>query len=153
MLNALLEQGVDFIVVGGVALVLHGSARATQDLDICYARDDSNLFRLAAALSPFRPRLRDAPASLPFVLDAPALRSGLNFALTTSAGDVDLMGELTGAGDYTRLAPHAVRMHFHGLEVSVMDLDSLERAKAASGRLKDVLDLAEIRLLRRGQRS
>lgn len=74
LLSAFTVHQVAFVVVGGTALVLHGSARATWDLDICYARDGSNLLRLAEALAPLRPRLRDAPVELPFRLDEAALR-------------------------------------------------------------------------------
>ncbi len=52
LLDALSAAGVDFVVVGGVALVLRGSSRLTLDLDLCYARDRDNLRRLAAALAP-----------------------------------------------------------------------------------------------------
>jgi hypothetical protein len=75
------------------------------DLDLCYARDRANLEHLAAALTPFRPTLRGAPAGLPFRLDAETLHSGLNFTLSTEAGDLDLLGELTGVGGYTQIAP------------------------------------------------
>lgn len=98
--DALDEQHVDFVVIGAIALVLHGSARLTRDLDICYSRERTNLARLANALKPFRPSLRGAPEDLPFTLDAATLKAGLNFTLRSSAGDLDLLGEVTGLGGY-----------------------------------------------------
>src|SRR5918992_1270731 len=100
LLIALVDQDVEFVIVGGIALILQGSARLTRDLDICYARDRTNLKALAAALAPFRPRLRGAPASLPFTFDWRTLESGLNFTLTSDAGDIDLLGEIAGIGTF-----------------------------------------------------
>jgi len=149
LVDALAANQVRYVIVGGVALVLQGSARTTVDLDICYARDQQNLEALAAALAPFRPTLRGAPADLPFRLDAATLRSGLNFTLESEAGDIDLLGELTGVGGYDQLAARADVMELYGHPVHVMSLDALEAAKRAAGRLKDLADLAEIVEIRR----
>jgi len=149
LVEALAANQVRYVIVGGVALVLHGSARTTGDLDICYARDQENLEALAAALAPLHPTLRGAPADLPFRIDAATLRSGLNFTLESKAGDVDLLGELTGVGGYEQLAPDADIMDLYGHPVRVMNLDALEAAKRAAGRLKDLADLAEILEIRR----
>lgn len=70
LLEALCEAEVRFVIVGGVAATLHGSARLTQDIDVVYARDSENLARIARALAPLRPYLRGAPSGLPFQLDA-----------------------------------------------------------------------------------
>jgi hypothetical protein len=148
LLRALAAHDVAFVIIGGVALVLHGSARVTQDLDICYARDDENLQRLSGALTPFLPTLRGAPPDLPFSLDPPTLNAGLNFTLQTAAGDVDLLGEVSGVGGFADIAATADVQQLYGLRVLVMSLDALERAKRAAGRLKDLADLAEIRILR-----
>jgi hypothetical protein len=116
------------------------------DLDICYARSTDNLDRLARALAPFHPALRGAPPSLPFVLDARTLRSGLNFTLRASIGDLDLFGEVPGVGDYEAVARDALELFDH--RVRVMSLATLEWAKQAAGRAKDLIDLEAIRELR-----
>jgi len=149
LLDALAAGGVDFVVVGGVAMVLRGSTRATVDLDLCYARDRENLRRLASALAPFNPRLRGAPPELPFLWDDLTLASGLNFTLTTDLGDVDVLGEIPGVGDYAQVAAGASAMTVGESRIAVLDLDALERSKRAAGRAKDLLDLAEIAEIRR----
>ena len=149
LMTALVGKRVDFVVIGAVALVLHGSARVTRDLDICYSRERANLRALAAALKPFAPTVRGAPDTLPFTLDAATLASGLNFTLTSSAGDVDLFGEVTGLGGFAVVNRLAEPMTLYGSEIRVLTLDGLERAKRAAGRLKDLADLAEILELRR----
>jgi len=110
LIDALAHEGVHFIVVGGVAVVVHGYPRATGDLDVCYARTEQNFERIARALTPFRPWLRGAPRDLPFTLDARTLRNGLDFTLATDVGDIDLLGELTGVGGYAELARDAAEI-------------------------------------------
>jgi hypothetical protein len=149
LLDALSAAGVDFVVVGGVALVLRGSSRLTLDLDLCYARDRDNLRRLAAALAPYHPHLRGAPRDLPFLWDERALSSGLNFTLTTDLGDLDILGEIAGVGGYAQVSAGSSELVVGDTRIRVMDLDALERSKRAAGRAKDLLDLAEIAEIRR----
>jgi|ERR1043166_2970781 hypothetical protein len=96
-LAVLRGAGVEFIVIGGVAGALHGSAFTTQDLDVVYSRARENIRGLAAALQGHRPYLRGAPEGLPFLWDERTIRNGLNFTLTTDFGDLDLLGEVAGA--------------------------------------------------------
>ncbi len=147
--DALDAHDVEFVVIGAVAMVLHGSPRVTRDLDICYSRARPQLQHLAAALQPFRPTLRGAPDDLPFTLDAPTLASGLNFTLRTSAGDLDLLGEVLGIGNYPAAKRLSVVLNVYGRDVRVLSLDGLERAKRAAGRLKDLADIAEILEIKR----
>lgn len=149
LIESLCKHQVDFVVIGGIALVLRGSGRTTQDLDLCYSRKRENVERLAAALSRFNPRLRGAPAGLPFVLDDRTIRSGLNFTLTSDAGDLDILGDVPGLGDFAAVRAYSSSLELYGYAVDVLSLEGLERAKRAAGRLKDVLDLAEIAELRK----
>ncbi|HEY7191292.1 MAG TPA: hypothetical protein VH436_32290 [Vicinamibacterales bacterium] len=153
IIEALDDGHVDFVIVGAIALVLHGSARVTRDLDICYSREQANLERLARALKPFAATLRGAPDSLPFLLDAPTLKAGLNFTLQSKAGDLDLMGEIAGIGSYAAVRRASIVMPVYEREIRVLSLDGLERAKRAAGRLKDLADLAEIQEIRRLSKS
>ena len=107
-LPLLTEANVRFIIVGGFAATLHGSARLTLDLDLVYARDREDLDRLATALVPLHPYLRGAPPGLPFMLDADTLRRGLNFTLRTDWGSLDLLGEIAAGRGYAELLPETV---------------------------------------------
>jgi hypothetical protein len=144
LLGALADAHVEFILVGGLAARAHGSARVTQDVDICYARHDENLARLVEALAPFSPYLRGAPRGLPFDWSARTLRAGLNFTLTTSIGDIDLLGELTGGGPYEALVSHSTTVTIFGREMRLLDLPWLIRVKRAAGRPKDLEVIAEL---------
>jgi hypothetical protein len=84
LLPTLVKGGVDFVLVGGMAGIVHGSARVTYDVDLIYSRSDENIGRLVEVLAPHAPYLRDAPKGLPFSWDTKTLRNGLNFTLTTA---------------------------------------------------------------------
>lgn len=146
---SLCEAGVEFVVIGGLAVASHGHLRVTVDLDVCYARSPENIDRIVTALAPLAPRLRGAPPGLPFFWDARTLRNGLNFKLTTTAGDIDLLGEVTGVGGYGDLSLRAEVQDLYGHPVKMMSLDDLLRAKAATGRAKDLLDLEALRTIHR----
>lgn len=80
-LELLTSRGIRFVAIGGVAARLHGSNIVTGDLDLCYARDDQNLERLASALTELAATLRGAPNDVPFVLDAKTLKMGDHFKI------------------------------------------------------------------------
>lgn len=144
----LLSAGqVEFIVIGGVAAALHGSAHLTFDLDVLYRRTGENLARVAAALRPVHPYLRGAPAGLPFALDPPTLARGLNFTLTTSLGDVDLLGEVAGGGTYDQLYSESEEATLYEVKVRVVSLRRLIALKRAAGRPKDFDMLAGLEAL------
>ncbi len=151
LLRHLVEGEVRFILVGGFAGTLLGSPRITIDLDVVYARDAENLQRLVTALAPLSPYLRGAPPGLPFSLDVPTLERGLNFTLTTKAGDLDLLGEIAGGGTYDRLLPYSHALHVFDLDVTVVTLSRLIYLKRAAGRPKDLEAIAELELLQARQ--
>lgn len=147
LLRLLALHEVEFIVVGGVAAAVHGAARATYDLDVCYGRSAANLARIARALGDVRPYLRGAPPGLPFHLDVATLHSGLNFTLQTDAGALDLLGEIVGAGRFEDLRPQAIAVTLFGTSCLCVTLPQLIAMKRAAGRPKDYDALAELEAL------
>jgi predicted nucleotidyltransferase len=146
-LRALIDGGVRFLVVGGAAATAHGSARLTHDLDLLYARDRPNLERLARAIAPHRPYPRGVPPGLGFQLDSATLAGGLNFALTTRMGDLDLHGEIPGWGGYQALLPHAIPIDLYARTCLCLDLPALIGIKRAAGRSEDLEAIAELEVL------
>lgn len=147
LLAALADARVSFILIGGVAARAHGSARVTQDVEVCYARNAENLDRIVRVLAPFKPYLRGAPRGLPFEWSATMLRAGLNFTLTTTVGDIDLLGEITGGGRFEDLEPHAIKVTIFRRETLLLDLPWLIQVKRAAGRPKDLEIIAELEAL------
>lgn len=144
LLPVLCQAGVEFILVGGLAAVVHGASRATYDVDVVYSREPENLDRLAQALSPYDPYLRGAPPGLPFKWDRETIRRGLNFTLTTSLGSIDLLGEIAGGGSYQDLVPGSNEIEIFGIRCLCLDLEHLIRTKRAAGRPKDLEAVAEL---------
>lgn len=148
MLRVLVEHEVDFVVVGGIAGVAHGSAYMTHDLDIAYARDQGNLERLAAALTELGARLRGAPADVPFLLDAETLRQGGHFTFETTKGPLDILDRPDGSPGYEELKRRAGEpKDVDGLPVLVASLDDLIAMKEATGRPRDKVVASELRML------
>lgn len=134
---------VDFVVVGGLAGSAHGSSYPTYDLDVAYSREAENLERMAAALRELEVRLTNAPADLPFQIDATSLANGANFTFDTPLGRFDILGHLPGIGSYESLADAAVAAELEGELVRVASIDHLISMKRAAGRPKDELMLDE----------
>ena len=147
-LKVLLDGGVEFVVIGGVAMYAHGSAHLTRDLDICYERSRENIERLATALSPYHARLRGVPADVPFHLDASTVTKGMNFTLITDLGDLDLIGEVAGLGQYSAVRDSSITLDLFGRSCRVLSLAGLIQAKRATGRGRDAAALPELEALR-----
>ncbi len=125
LLNALDRKEVDFVVIGGVAGLAHGSAYPTYDLDIAYARGRRNLERLAGALRDIGVQLRGAPDDLPFQVDARTLEAGMNFTFITEFGPFDILGHVDGIRSYEELRDGAEIQSVGGIPVRVASLNHL----------------------------
>jgi predicted nucleotidyltransferase len=146
----LLESyGVEFIVVGGQAAVLHGSPIPTYDVDLSYRRTNSNLDRLAKALSRINPTLRGAPPDLPFRLDAQSLALGANFTFDTSFGPLDLLGWLEPLGGFDEIARRAETVEVGGHDLRIISLGDLITIKRHIARPKDQAVLVQLEAIQR----
>jgi len=144
-IRILYDAGVEFVVIGGVAMGLQGSAHLTKDIDFCYARTPKNIERLAKALEPYHPVLRGAPPDLPFRFDAKTIASGLNFTLSTDLGDLDFLGEVSGLGFFQDVLGESDVRNVGGVDCRVLSLEGLIKSKVAAGRPRDLYVLPELR--------
>jgi hypothetical protein len=144
----LLDNQIEFVVIGGVAMYAHGSAQLTRDLDICYNRTRANVQRMTNVLEAVHPRLRGAPEGLPFRLDVETVLRGLNFTLSTDLGELDLLGEVSGVGGYDEAKSVSDEVELFGRNCLVLSLDALIRAKRAAGRPRDLAAIPELEALR-----
>lgn len=145
--ETLLRHGVDFVVIGGLAGIVHGSAYNTEDVDVAYERSRENLERLAGALSELGATLRGAPSGLPFQLDAETLRAGMNFTFDTRSGSFDILGEPAGAPRYEELRTAGSSESLWGGTIRVASLDHLIAMKEAAARPRDLTMAAEYRTI------
>jgi predicted nucleotidyltransferase len=148
LLKLLNDAGVQFIVIGGVAAISHGSARFTKDVDVVYSRTADNISRIVTALAAHAPYIRGAPPGLPFIWDARTIEMGLNFTLTTDLGDIDLLGEIAGGGGYDQLYDQTESKTMFGQTCQCLKLETLIAVKRAAGRPKDFEAIAELEALK-----
>ena len=143
MLAALRQADVRFVLIGGMAAVLHGDVGVTVDIDITPACDPDNLERLAAALRALDARIRadGAPQGLPFECSTEFL-SNLGpdaiLNLTPRAGALDVSFTPAGTSGYRDLKRDAVAMDAAaGVSILVASLADIIRSKSAADREKD----------------
>lgn len=140
-LDVLRRHRVHFVLIGGLAARLQGSPTLTNDLALCYDRNQANLEALAAALKELEARLRGVDEDVPFRLDARTLKAGDHFTFVTTAGNLDVLGHPAGSGGYDELARTAVPMEISGEKVLVAAIEDLIRMKRAAGRPKDRIEV------------
>ena len=158
-LRRLHETGTRVVLIGGMAAVALGVSYVTQDVDFCYDTDSENRARLVEALAPLVPRLRvegmldEVARMLPWRWNERTLRDTPNLTLQTDAGPIDLLSQVAGLGGYAEVLREASTLDIAGIQVAVLDLAGLVKAKRAAGRAKDVamLPLLESTLLLREQ--
>jgi hypothetical protein len=148
LLDVLVERGVDFVLIGGMAGVVHGSSYPSFDVDVAYERGRANLERLAAALRELGATLRGGPSGLPFQLDWKTLENGASFSFQTKFGSLDVLSDVPGAPRYEQLrAAAGDPIDVDGVAIRVCSLDHLIAMKEAAGRPKDLLMASEYRAI------
>jgi hypothetical protein len=152
LLLALRHANVNFVVIGGIAVGVHGYVRATRDLDIVPDPDFDNLTRLASLLREVDSQQvgigEFSPDEFPYdPTDPEQLARGANFRLETRLGPLDIMQWVAGIEEdpaYQALAREALAVPFRGGQVLVCGLDHLLAMKRAAGREQDLIDLREL---------
>lgn len=147
LLRRLHEAGVDAVIIGGVAAIVHGSSLFTRDLDVVVRFDDDELARILDALRGLEPRFALDPNHRPLPDAVNALAGIRNLYVDTALGRIDFIGE-TPVGTWAELSDRALRLDLAGFEVKVSSLDDLIAMKEALGRPKDLIALVELRAVR-----
>lgn len=148
LLLALAAAGVELIVVGGAAAVIHGAPVTTQDLDIVPRLDEGGQERLLALLTRLDARFRPVRADRD-IAPGPehfAKRGQLN--LITSLGPLDVLCTLHDARGFEQLLPHSREVADGNLRVRVIDLDTLIEIKRSTGRQRDAMVIPILEALR-----
>lgn len=148
LLRRLSAEGAQFVLVGGMAAVAHGSPTVTEDADVCVRFDLDTLQRLARALAGLNPKERMSPQKTPFAGLLERYVGYKNLYLTTDAGVLDLLGEVLAVGDYEACATRAVTMDLGDFTCRVLALDDLIACKRALARPKDLRVVQELQLVK-----
>jgi hypothetical protein len=146
LLDALNSHGVEYLVVGGAAAVLHGAPVTTQDLDVVHRITDDNVGRLLHCLSRLHAVVRE-PGRRGLVPDQAMLQAGGQVRLLTDYGPLDVLGRLHDGRDYDDLVGHSELVGDATRRVRVIDLATLIQIKAGTKRRRDRLVLPILRAL------
>lgn len=141
LLRALAEHAVDYVVIGGIAVQVHGHRRTTRDLDVIPNPDPDNLERLAAALVSLEATPRETPGA-PSPTAEQLAGATVVPPLTTRDGELHILTAVPGARPFGSLAADALPIELDGATVRIVSLDDLIAMKRASGRPGDLEDLA-----------
>jgi hypothetical protein len=148
-LSALDKHGVRYVLVGGVAVVAHGSTLMTQDLDILYHVEQTNVQRLLAALSELDAYVYNDPRKLRFGFDH--LNNRGHHLTETKAGRIDALGAIGLNSDiyYEHVIDDAVTLNVFGMELRCLSLDRLIAVKKELNRPRDRIAVMELEAIKR----
>mgnify|MGYP006296046387 CR=1 FL=1 len=148
---ALVEEKVEFVVLGGFAAIIRGSSLPTQDIDVIPSRERSNLDRLGRALTQMNAKIRISGEPVPTKIDGGFLANMPHMLnLVTDFGEMDLTFTPAGsAGDFEGWRRGATAEEIEqGLVVLVASLDDIIDSKRAANRPKDQMALPYLESLR-----
>lgn len=148
LLRLLVQNQVEFVVVGGVAATLHGVQEPTRDLDVCIRLSDENWARVAQLLKPINPRYAMTPDRRAFAPDALALRTLKNLYALTDLGRIDFLGEVPPLGSIDAVAMNAVSFTVDQQPLKIIHLNDLVTVKEFVRRPKDLEVAAQLRAIR-----
>lgn len=152
LLERLVKAGVDFIIVGGFAGVVYGCTYITQDIDICCDFLVDNLLLLQKALSDVHPVHRQTANRKKLELTEETCRQFKNLYLDTDIGQLDCLSFIDGLGDYEKVKQASELIKVEDVQLRVLNLDALIKAKKAMNRPRDkeaILQLEAIKKLKK----
>jgi hypothetical protein len=148
LLTRLHQNGVHFVIIGGVCSVYYGVPIATFDLDICCPFDEETQLRIERAVSDLHPFHRLTADKLPLELN-PSLCSRLkNLYLQTDLGRLDCLSEVSGLGDYQEVIRQSQEGEMPYGKFRFLTLDGLMVAKKAAGRDRDLETLKHLNVIK-----
>jgi hypothetical protein len=155
LFRALEEERVEYVVVGGLAINLHGVERATMDVDLVLAMDDGNLRRFlnAATKLKLKPSL---PVSIESLCNATQLdawvreRHPIAFSLQPASPNVPTVDIiLRPAVPFEQMYRNRIEKDVGDVRLSLASIDDLISLKTGTGRKRDASDVEALKIARR----
>lgn len=151
VLKRLVEHKVEFVLVGGLASVLHGAPIVTQDVDVCFHFSKENLERLRDALSDLNPKHRITPQRLPLEITENNWTMFKNLYLETDIGILDCLGEITGLGGFDAVMNLSEESDLGFGTFRILKIEALIQAKEAAGRPRDLTTVSYLKVIKATQ--
>jgi hypothetical protein len=151
LLERLTTSGLDFVVVGAYAAIIHGASVVTRDVDVCFKFNPENLYRLRDALADLHPVHRMTPKRLPLELNEENVQRLRNLYLETDLGSIDCLGEIIAVGDYDVVRSRSIVRKFAFGDVRILDIDALIATKSHMNRIQDKLVIPQLLAIKERQ--
>lgn len=146
--QSLAEHKVEYVLVGGLAATAHGASIVTLDTDICFRQTPENCARLARSLGPLGAEIFPTrPVVIP--VTGELLQTHRIVHLRTRAGRLDVMATVPGLGTYEEFFPGATVIAIGDLQIPILSLDQLIRAKSVLDQPKDREHLDQLLAIRK----
>jgi len=155
LLEKLVKAGVDFVIVGGFAGVVHGCTYVTQDIDICCDFSADNLLRLQKAICDINPVHRMTPNRQKLELTMDNCNQFKDLYLDTGIGQLDCVSFISGVGEFQTVKKKSTLIEAENIQLRVLSLDALIESKKAMNRPRDkqiILQLEAIKKLKKQKR-
>jgi hypothetical protein len=148
LLQRLLQQQVEFVVIGGVCGIMHGVTLVTTDLDVCCRFTAANLYRVQAAVRDLHPYHRLTADKLALELTDELCERLKNLYLQTDLGKLDCLGEVAGVGSYETVLENSLIFRLSYGDFRILNLDAAIASKEAVGRPRDLEAAKQLRAIR-----
>ena len=148
LLERLAEAGIEFVLVGGFAGVVHGCSYVTQDIDISCDFSPDNLLTLQKTLSKLEPVHRMTPNRQKLHLTKENCTDFKNLYLDTKMGQLDCLSFIKGVGDYKHIKQASRTMKLGKAKIRVLNLDALIKSKKAMGRPRDIQAVIQLEAIK-----
>lgn len=149
LLERLAAGGVDFVIVGGFAGVVHGCTYVTQDVDMCCDFSPANLLRLQQALAELHPVHRMTPSRKKLALTEKTCKGLKNLYLDTDVGQLDCLSSIDGLGNYKKVKQASQLIDVGDIRLHVLRLDALIESKKALNRPRDKEAIVQLEVIKK----
>jgi len=138
--------GLRCVLIGGLAVMVHGGTRMTEDADLAIAFDIDNRRKVVAALAPLNPRPLRYSGKTPFTWDEKSIRAPWTIFMT-DAGRIDLIVRLPGIDSFDGLYERSLVFDAAGVAIRVAAIEDLIAIKTQADRDRDRDDVNQLRAL------
>ena len=147
LLILLIENKIDFVLIGGFAGVVHGASLVTQDIDICTALTKENIEKLRIILKPYYPKHRMTAKKLLFENYPKNLDGVNNLYFDTKLGQLDILSSVVGVGSFNVVKKNSIEISLYGSKCRVISIKDLIKSKKCMNRNKDKTILEELEFI------
>lgn len=149
LLNCLSDAGVDFVLVGGFAGIVHGCTMVTEDIDICCDFSYENLSKLDQAIKDLNPVHRMTPKRLSLKISRESCTNLKNLYLDTDLGQLDCISYVSGVGDFEKVKRLSTSVIIGHRNLCILNLDALIDSKKAMNRPRDIQVAIQLEAIRK----